>query len=120
MPFVSWLAQSNRSAGTYQIAERAVPAGLSVVTVRLVSTSWSQTGRTVRVSLEASLDGGQTWVSFGSAFFRGGSVFLKDNVTAGFRQWVIRLNPNAYPTHVRGTVVIAGGAVNCGVQGETV
>jgi hypothetical protein len=118
MAFSVWLAAANRSAGTYQIASRAVPAGLTRASARLTSTSWTQAGRTITLSLEASLDGGATWVPFGAARFAGGSVSLKDGVTAGFRQFDVTLDPEAYPTHVRGTVVVAGGAVNCGVSGE--
>jgi hypothetical protein len=118
MAFTTWLAQQNRTAGTYPVAPQAVPPGLSRVSIRLVSTSWTQAGRTVALSAEASLDGGQTWQPNGAATFAGGSVFMKDGVTPGFRQFDVMLDPANYPTHLRATAVVAGGAVNCGVQGE--
>lgn len=118
MAFSPWLAQSTRTAGTYQIPSRAVPAGLSRVSMRLVSTNWTQAARTINLSAEASMDGGTTWVSFGSATFQGGTVLAKDGVSPGVRQFDVLLPADNYPTHLRMTAVIAGGSINVGVDGE--
>lgn len=118
MAFSTWFARQNRSAGTYPVAARAVPADLSRISVRIISSNWTQAARTIALSVEVSLDNQQTWIPYGAATFAGGDVFMKDGVTPGFRQFDVLLDPNAYPTHLRASFVVAGGSINAGVDGE--
>lgn len=119
MAYTTWLAQQSRAVGTYSFGPFAVPAGLSVLSVQLTSTGFTQATRSVNASLEASLDGGTNWIPFGGIGVAGG-IFTNKQSQVINPQWDVFLDPNQYPTHLRGKVVIAGGAVTCGVQGQTV
>lgn len=120
MAFTQWLPIATRTPGTINFGPVNVPNGLTRVSIRVTSTSWTQPDRTITLTLEASLDNEASWVPFGVTKFVGGDVFQKDGVTPGFRQRDVIFNPNAYPTDIRGSFVVAGGNIDAGIDREIV
>lgn len=118
MAFAVWLAQANRNPGSYTLGPVAVPAGKSVVRMQLLSTGFTDPARVVTATLRASFDGGLTYEDWGGGCTISGGTFVNRAGAAYLPEWDVNLAAGRYPTHLTCTVVISGGAVNCGVQGE--
>lgn len=107
-------------AGTRNFGPIAVPNGLSGFNVSVQRctdadpTIWPSAAVTVRLDLQFSYDGGNTWTPIGdnSAGPAQGGIMTNEKTGAQYPAWVCgwRFKPDE-PTHLKGQITVAGGPI---------
>ena len=113
MAVVFSLPRAVRGPLTADIPATVVPIGISVVSLRVDRFAWPEGADIATLSLEYSLDGGNTW-PFGLQGKAAGGVAPKGDISAF--QFQLPESGNS-ARRIRGSVTLAA-ALDCSVQVE--
>src|SRR6266850_1544343 len=86
-------------AGTYNLGPASLPVGVSAVTVALDRSTWNNPDFRATASLEFSVDGGVTWLPWGS-FGASGEVFIRPQT--GLPALVSSIGPTTFVNYIGG------------------
>lgn len=108
---------ANYAAQTYTLPSSPIPSNATALALSIRRsteadpTIWPSKNVKVAVSLDLSLDNGQTWTFFSGYTAEGGILKRKDGTDVEDSYVVLDLPPSAQQRRVRGSLTISGGTL---------